>query len=71
MLCAGFYEGGHDSCQGDSGGPLVCKQDDNWWLSGTVSFGIDCAKAQSPGVYVRVNNFIEWIERIAFDLVLP
>ncbi|MEQ2180186.1 hypothetical protein GOODEAATRI_033117, partial [Goodea atripinnis] len=46
---------------GDSGGPLVTKSGAVWVQAGIVSFGDDCAKPNTSGVYVRVSNYQTWI----------
>lgn len=45
-------------CQGDSGSPLVCAGE----VHGLVSWGQGCAVANYPGVYVKVCEFVYWIQ---------
>jgi secreted trypsin-like serine protease len=60
MLCAGSERA--DSCQGDSGGPLLMvDRKQEFFLVGLVSWGEGCAKADRPGVYVRVSTYYGWI----------
>lgn len=54
-----------DSCKGDSGGPLLVQSGTGspkrWYVYGIVSFGYKCATADYPGVYTRVNHYLDWI----------
>nr|ABU63968.1 Ca2+-dependent complex C1R/C1S subunit [Perca flavescens] len=63
MFCAGVPEGGQDSCQGDSGGPYALRDDGRFWAAGIVSWGVDCGKQGTYGVYTRVTNYMEWINK--------
>ncbi|BFF99126.1 uncharacterized protein DMAD_07097 [Drosophila madeirensis] len=61
MFCAGSMDESVDACEGDSGGPLVCSDDDGETLYGLISWGQHCGYMNRPGVYVRVNHYIDWI----------
>ena len=61
FLCAGG-EKGKDSCEGDGGAPLVCETGNGQWtVAGLVAWGIGCAQANVPGVYVNVASYVPWI----------
>merc|ERR1712083_1111614 len=62
MMCAGKQ--GKDSCSGDSGGPFVTPVGDHWEQIGVVSWGIGCGKQHYPGVYTRVSEMMEWIDKV-------
>ncbi|XP_010892431.1 trypsin isoform X3 [Esox lucius] len=57
MMCAGYLDGGRDVCIGDSGSGLECLGE----LQGLVSMGRECGTPGSPGVYVKVCEFLPWI----------
>ncbi|KAM9851841.1 trypsin-like [Aulostomus maculatus] len=58
MMCVGYMEGGSGECNGDSGSPLVCAGQ----LQGLVSWGRGCALPNSPVVYVKLCEYLFWIE---------
>jgi len=63
QLCAGERDGGKDACAGDSGGPLAVQDgaSGRFYVAGIVSFGMGCGRAEYPGVYTRVEKFVNWV----------
>ncbi|XP_077540698.1 neurotrypsin-like isoform X2 [Haemaphysalis longicornis] len=69
MFCAGHVHGGMDACHGDSGGPLICRSvSGQYAVFGIISWGEECGLPNRPGVYVRVQNYLDWIARAADEL---
>ncbi|TRY72248.1 hypothetical protein TCAL_03143 [Tigriopus californicus] len=61
-LCAGG-EAGKDACDGDGGAPLVCQAlTGQYYVVGLVTWGVDCALQDVPGVYARISHFRDFIE---------
>ncbi|KAH8417067.1 hypothetical protein KR222_002565, partial [Zaprionus bogoriensis] len=59
-ICGGVDEGGMGQCSGDSGGPLLYGNQQ----VGIVSWSIKpCTVAPYPGVYCKVANYIDWIQK--------
>jgi len=60
QICAG--QGTTDTCAGDSGGPMLSDRFRNRWsVIGITSYGVSCADADFPGVYTRVDRYLDWI----------
>ncbi|XP_011745814.2 LOW QUALITY PROTEIN: coagulation factor VII [Macaca nemestrina] len=64
MFCAGYSDGSRDSCKGDSGGPHATRYRGTWYLTGIVSWGQGCAAVGHFGVYTRVSQYIEWLQKL-------
>lgn len=64
MLCAGVVGQKMDACEGDSGGPMVTLYGDTWFLVGLVSWGEGCGHLDKLGVYTKVSNYIDWIDKV-------
>src|SRR5690606_15000123 len=62
---------GEDTCNGVSGGPLLLRAGMQLndtvtgnWLVGVTSFGVvGCSDSNTPSVYSRVADYVEWIEQ--------
>jgi secreted trypsin-like serine protease len=62
QLCAG--RGVTDTCTGDSGGGMMLADSNGRYsVIGITSFGVKCAEADFPGVYTRVDEFLQWIRQ--------
>ncbi|XP_035025933.2 vitamin K-dependent protein C [Hippoglossus stenolepis] len=73
VLCAGILGQNKDACEGDSGGPMVTLYRDTWFLIGLVSWGEGCGREDKLGIYTKVSNYNEWINRVReeWDSRLP
>ena len=65
MLCA--RAPGADACYGDSGGPFTMEEGERTVLIGVVSWGLECARPQWPGVYSRVASVLDWVRQHTAD----
>lgn len=63
MFCAGTPEGGRDSCQGDSGSAFTLTRNGQFWAAGIVSWGVGCGLQGAYGVYTKVVEYLDWINR--------
>ncbi|XP_056639812.1 phenoloxidase-activating factor 2-like isoform X2 [Diorhabda sublineata] len=66
FLCAGG-EGKKDTCKGDGGSPLMCpivNRPGKYQQVGIVSWGLTCGVANTPGVYVNIEIFLDWIDDV-------
>uniref|UniRef100_A0AAG5DTW4 limulus clotting factor C n=1 Tax=Anopheles atroparvus TaxID=41427 RepID=A0AAG5DTW4_ANOAO len=63
QLCAKGEEELSDNCVGDSGGPLKSVSVSARFVQyGVVSFGLkSCGKRSAPGVYTKVEQYLDWI----------
>ncbi|XP_045464491.1 phenoloxidase-activating factor 2-like [Harmonia axyridis] len=64
FICAGGEED-KDTCRGDGGSPLVCPikgKEERVEQVGIVSWGLKCGLKNTPGVYVNVAFFSDWID---------
>ncbi|XP_049604100.1 vitamin K-dependent protein C [Syngnathus scovelli] len=67
VLCGGVLGQNMDACEGDSGGPMVTLHADTWFLVGLVSWGEGCGRRDKLGIYTKVSNYNEWIDRVRQD----
>ncbi|XP_047468318.1 transmembrane protease serine 9-like [Penaeus chinensis] len=67
LLCAGGGLG-RDVCRGDSGGPLLLDEDGSVTDVGVVSAGLGCGDPRFPGIYTRVDAFLDWLDRTVYGV---
>lgn len=64
FICAGG-KANKDTCKGDGGSPLMCPvigQPGRYQQVGIVSWGLTCGVKDTPGVYVNMGLFTDWID---------
>lgn len=59
----GILFAGKDSCNGDSGGPLIARdgKESPMFLMGIIARGTRRCGIGAPGLYVKLNNYKDWI----------
>ncbi|XP_042890722.1 mast cell tryptase-like [Penaeus japonicus] len=67
LLCAGGGIG-RDVCRGDSGGPLVLDVGGRETEVGVVSAGLGCGDPRYPGIYTRVDAFLDWLDQTLYGV---
>lgn len=68
IICAGG-ELNMDVCDGDSGGALMNKTELGWTAFGIVAFGSrDCSRGD-PGVYTKIQNYLDWLDRTMIEML--
>jgi len=68
-MCAGVPGGRVDACNGDSGAGFMCKTPTGWQPAGIISYGYSCGNPNSPGVYIDVAKFHQWIGELKISKV--
>jgi secreted trypsin-like serine protease len=55
--------------QGDSGGPLQVKITETtaYSIVGVTSFGPGVCGGSTPGIYTRVDKYVDWIESVIWN----
>lgn len=55
--------------QGDSGGPLQVRTTDvtAYSIVGVTSFGPSICGGSTPGIYTRVDKYVDWIESVVWN----
>ncbi|BET02576.1 Tryp_SPc [Nesidiocoris tenuis] len=60
QMCALGVNESESDCIGDSGGPFICDGD----VIGIVSYGFECGQGDSPAVYAKLSEFVEWYKEM-------
>ncbi|XP_050293309.1 anionic trypsin-2-like [Anthonomus grandis grandis] len=62
QICTLSFKG-IDTCQGDSGGPLLCHN----VQVGIISWGFSCGGPDSPGVYLKLDKYLPFIQNVMMN----
>lgn len=62
QFCGMGQNGEDDACVGYSGGPVMRFYQNQYYLTGIISYGPpECGRLDIPDVYTRVGNYMDWI----------